>query len=62
MMQACLREHMSAKTDWATDFPEMKRSGIEGVRRTKEQCGEYLHISGGDALKGHTRSHPEHDG
>ena len=20
------------------------------------------HISGGDALKGHTRSHPEHDG
>ena len=25
-------------------------------------CQEAAKISGGDALRGHTRSHPEHDG
>ena len=35
---------------------EMKRSGIERVSQRK------LHLSGGDAQRGNTRSHPEHDG
>ena len=32
----------------------------EGWKRTAEKTTK--HISGGDALRGHTRSHPEHEG
>ena len=36
-------------------------SGIDrGYPFFKEELG--IKISGGDALRGHTRSHPEHDG
>ena len=60
----------------ATDSPEMEQSGIEGV--TGGRCGavrvkqqtlvltaagfDNEPTSGGDALRGNTRSHPEHDG
>ena len=47
--------------DWATDSIEKKRSGFEIVRRTKNSA-DNLKISGGDALRGNTRPHPEHDG
>ena len=43
------------------DSREMKRSGIERVER-RARAEDNLKISGGDALRGHTRSHPEHDG
>ena len=40
---------------------EMKRSGIEvEVRHAREDNS--IESSGGDAFRGHTRSHPEHDG
>ena len=40
----------------------------EGVKRIRDGAKAYtrqlnnLKISGGDASRGHTRSHPEHDG
>ena len=37
-------------------YTEMKRSEIEGALTEKQK------VSGSDALMGHTRSHPEHDG
>ena len=39
----------------------MKQSGIEGVTRPVLAVSGN-EISGADALGGHTRSHPEHDG
>ena len=49
--------------DWASGFTEMKRSGIEVVARTIVSAELIIvYISGGDALRGNTRTHPEHDG
>ena len=47
--------------DEASDSIEKKRSEFEIVTRHLRII-EYLRISGGDAFRGHTRSHPEHDG
>ena len=41
---------------------EMKQSEIEMARLVKTIRIHQHYIPGGDALKGHTRSHPEHDG
>ena len=40
---------------------EMKRSGIEAAQE-RARGTLSLRFSGGDALRGNTRSHPEHDG
>ena len=49
---------MEAKTDWTNNSSEMKRSGIERIA-----SGNITQdTSGGDALLGNTRPHPEHDG
>ena len=55
---------------WENDFRHMAIDRARGVRRiprvreigawTKQKTTEKF--SGGDALRGHTRSHPEHDG
>ena len=46
--------------------PEIKREGFallrETARRKKAKRNNTKHISGGDALRGNTRPHPEHDG
>ncbi len=57
-----LQADVEAKTDWTNDSSEMKRSGIERAMSTKEQIRMTTYISGGDALRGNTRPHPEHDG
>ena len=38
-MQIYLQIGTDAKTDWATDFSEMKQSGIELRQENKIQCG-----------------------
>ena len=46
--------------------PEMKRKCFallrETARRKKAKRNNTKHISGGDALRGNTRTHPEHEG
>ena len=49
--------------------PEIKREKREGfallretARRKKAKRNNTKHISGGDALRGNTRTHPEHEG
>ena len=46
--------------------PEIKREGFallrETARRKKAKRNNTKHISGGDALRGNTRTHPEHEG
>ena len=49
--------------------PEMKREKREGfallretARREKAKRNNTKYISGGDALRGNTRTHPEHEG
>ena len=42
LWQACLAKGTDAKTDWATDSSEMKQSGIERVRRTKDSADEII--------------------
>ena len=46
--------------------PEIKREGFallrETARREKAKRNNTKHISGGDALRGNTRTHPEHEG
>ena len=49
--------------------PEMKREKREGfallretARRKKAKRNNTKYISGGDALRGNTRTHPEHEG
>ena len=44
-----------------TDSTEMKRSGIEGVAGGRYGV-QITKLSGGDALRGNTRTHPEHVG
>ena len=61
-MQIHLQADVEAKADWTNDSSEMKRSGIERVMSTKEQIRMTTLFSGGDALRGNTRPHPEHDG
>ena len=34
----------------------------ETARREKAKRNNIKHISGGDALRGNTRTHPEHEG
>ena len=45
---------------------EIKREGFallrETARRKKAKRNNAKHISGGDALRGNTRTHPEHEG
>ena len=45
---------------------EIKREGFallrETARRKKAKRNNTKHISGGDALRGNTRTHPEHEG
>ena len=45
---------------------EIKREGFallrETARREKAKRNNAKHISGGDALRGNTRTHPEHEG
>ena len=45
----------------AIDSIEMERSGIE-IAASVQLRKMNSNISGVDALRGHTRSHPEHDG
>ena len=40
------------------DIRSMSRESADGFKKKNSQ----LNTSGGDALKGNTRSHPEHDG
>ena len=40
---------------------EMEQSEIERVEKADTR-GKTQKLSGGDALRGNTRSHPEHDG
>ena len=57
-MQIHLQADVEAKADWTNDSSEMKRSGIERIA-----SGNITQdTSGGDALRGNTRPHPEHDG
>ena len=48
------------------DMPEIEREGFallrETARRKKAKRNNTKHISGGDALRGNTRTHPEHEG
>ena len=54
------------------DFEGTKQVWQYGSRRNEKHCliiqVDWIrqinmeHLSGGDALRGHTRSHPEHDG
>ena len=37
-------------------------SRCQGVLGRKQDKIEDINLSGGDAFRGHTRSHPEHDG
>ena len=53
--------------DWATDSikkkqSEFARERIRDSQENKEQCENNFILSGGDALRGNTRPHPEHDG
>ena len=59
-MQACLQ-----KLETAALYK--KRNRARGVQRMPRVRGAFArtknnNISGGDALMGHTRTHPEHDG
>ena len=52
-----------ANTDWATAYSEKKRSEFELMQENKVAVRMKKHtVFGGDALRGHTRSHTEHDG
>ena len=63
-------EEAGNKTDVSSidmqDMPEIKREGFallrETARRKKAKRNNTKHISGGDALRGNTRTHPEHEG
>ena len=54
---------MEAKTDWTNNSSEMKRKRNRASYEDDRQSGLNNFIfSGGDALLGNTRPHPEHDG
>ena len=55
--QACLIVTDFLSENAAKPHSEMKRSGIERVASSSN-----LIFSGGDAFRGNTRPHPEHDG
>ena len=49
---------------WRVTEREMFRRNIEseGTEHGRQEATQLNKDSGGDALMGHTRSHPEHDG
>ena len=60
MNQACLDEKQETERVYGERHPtKMRRSRVAGVHFGKKDINK---LAGGDALTGHTRSHPEHEG
>ena len=58
------RCEMTESGIWRVTEREMFRRNIEseGTEHGRQEATQLNKDSGGDALMGHTRSHPEHDG
>ena len=44
------------------EVPAGKRTGTSFAHKRLKDRRKVLNLSGGDALRGNTRTHPEHDG
>ena len=52
---------MFDQEDTIEEVPD-KETGTSLARKRLEDRRKVLNLSGGDALRGNTRTHPEHDG